>query len=576
MAALDNVNFAGWLIKATWQASLVVLLVLLIQWALRRQLPPRWRYFLWVVVLLRLALPISPPSSLSIYNWVNLSPPTLGAVPNPGSSASTFDAHGLSLQTALIPAADPSTVRLLVFIWLAGALLLFGKIVLSYIFFSRCVAQIRPVTHSGLLNLLEDCKELMNVRTPVTLLETDSVQSPALLGLLRPRILLPSGLVSEFKREEIRFIFLHELAHLKRNDIAAGWVMTVLHLLHWFNPVLWVAFARMRFDRELACDSLVLRYAGEGARSAYAKTIIKLIELYGTDLKLAGRVGFLETTSLLKERIRFILGVNRNGSRPWGYVPAFVLLSLLALTDAEYKEPDLLVAEAFSVPFRDRSTQLASQDLSSSSLRPTSEAAPFYEELARHGKWVDINGSDLVWKPVVSLLDPAWRPFVHGGKWLYTEEGWYWHSAYDWGWAVFHYGRWFQHDDHGWVWQPGVDWSPAWVEWRETDREAGWRPLPSDRAVRNAPPPEFFWVCKSHFTCEKLPVAEVFPLARALVNSRAMWPSPPQTSSQLRPLRILTSESPHTRSEIDGTRHVVTVRRLPAGNIAGLGTAASP
>ena len=102
----------------------------------------------------------------------------------------------------------------------------------------------------------------------------------------------------------------------------------------------------------------------------------------------------------------------------------------------------------------------------------------FYDTLSPYGTWVDIEGYGRCWRPTVVAANPGWRPYVHGGRWVWTDSGWYWYSDYSWGWAPFHYGRWFSHPGWGWCWMPGGVWGPAWVSWSYTDSYCGWAPLP--------------------------------------------------------------------------------------------------
>ena len=102
----------------------------------------------------------------------------------------------------------------------------------------------------------------------------------------------------------------------------------------------------------------------------------------------------------------------------------------------------------------------------------------FYEALSPYGTWVYVDGYGYCWQPSVVILQPGWRPYCHGGRWIYTDYGWYWHSDYTWGWATFHYGRWFLHPRWGWCWWPDTVWAPAWVTWRYHPGYCGWAPLP--------------------------------------------------------------------------------------------------
>jgi hypothetical protein len=98
----------------------------------------------------------------------------------------------------------------------------------------------------------------------------------------------------------------------------------------------------------------------------------------------------------------------------------------------------------------------------------------FYSSLDPYGEWITIGHGVYGWRPVHAA--PAWRPYSHG-RWIWTDDGWYWASDEPWAWAVYHYGRWHYDDYYGWVWIPGSEWAPAWVEWRYGPSCVGWAPL---------------------------------------------------------------------------------------------------
>lgn len=102
----------------------------------------------------------------------------------------------------------------------------------------------------------------------------------------------------------------------------------------------------------------------------------------------------------------------------------------------------------------------------------------FYNDLAPYGTWVEVAGYGRCWRPTVAIHNRSWRPYADGGRWVWTDHGWYWYSDYSWGWAPFHYGRWNHHASYGWCWVPDVHWGPAWVSWRTYDSYCAWAPLP--------------------------------------------------------------------------------------------------
>lgn len=141
-------------------------------------------------------------------------------------------------------------------VWLVGALialLAFGS------------QQVRFQRRLGKLQSLGD---------GVQHLASESFVGPLLIGLLRPKIVLPADFFSRYNALEQTLILAHERVHLRRHDSAANLLTTLFQILFWFNPLVHVAAGRLRFDQELACDAAVLRQH-PGSRSSYAGAILK-------------------------------------------------------------------------------------------------------------------------------------------------------------------------------------------------------------------------------------------------------------------------------------------------------------
>jgi beta-lactamase regulating signal transducer with metallopeptidase domain len=328
-----------WLFRASWQAAVVIVLVLALQWAFGRRLSPRWRYAMWLLVVVRLALPWTFPSPVSVFNLVGFprhSAPTIQDVEVvEGQDPTTIESGTATSEVSEsnVPAERHFDLSVLFWIWAAGAVTLAAYLTYNQYRISRKVTYRRPLIDVRVMNLLEDCKQLMGLRVPVTLVETGDGGSPALFGFLRPRLLLPAGLTHSFSEEELRHVFLHELSHIKRKDIMVGWLMTALQILHWFNPLVWVAFHRMRVDRELACDAMALSYAKEPR--PYGQTIIKLLEGFGCSAWGPSLAGALEDRNQMKERIRMIANFTKTNRWPAPTMIILAALGVVALTDAQ-------------------------------------------------------------------------------------------------------------------------------------------------------------------------------------------------------------------------------------------------
>ncbi len=329
-------GFFAWLWRASWQASVIILLVLLAQWLLGRRLTPRWRHGLWLLVVLRLALPYSVQSPLSLFQWVK---PHLGAITTAGPPQSASPPQAVPEEETVVASTPPGFLTKAVqgswlrWVWLAGTVALPSYLLIHGYWLGRKVRRQRPVTDSAVLNLLEDCKQEMGVHTPLMLVETPVVASPSLFGFIRPRLLLPAGLTRSFSFEELRYVFLHELGHVKRADIPTNWLMTAALIVHWFNPLVWYAFSRMRGDQELACDALALGQAREAENRPYGQTMIKLLEGFSRPAVVPGLVGILEDKHQMKRRISMIAKFRKTNRWPVLAASASAVLALITLTD---------------------------------------------------------------------------------------------------------------------------------------------------------------------------------------------------------------------------------------------------
>ena len=248
-------------------------------------------------------------------------------------------------------------------VWLAGVLGMLGYIGLSNCLFGREVKHKRPVREGPVLDILERCKRAMGVHTILPVVISAKVKSPVLFGFVRPRLLLPVGLMGTLSRRQMHYVFMHELAHLKRFDIGIGWLMALLQALHWYNPLIWWAFSRMRSDRELACDSLALSRMEGGEAQHYGRTIVRLLEYFSWGQRLPNMAGILENGTLVRRRIIMIAQGQKNSKvqMVWA-VGIMLVLAGVVLTDAQgqLKEPAvkplLTSAESGSEGPRERST----------------------------------------------------------------------------------------------------------------------------------------------------------------------------------------------------------------------------
>jgi beta-lactamase regulating signal transducer with metallopeptidase domain len=314
-----------WVVSTTVRASLVAVAIMAIQMLLRPWLPANWRHPLWIPLLLVMVLPFVPELPVHLIparhvDAVNADPMVIG------TAGTTTGVHE---EVAMTVAPAPQKTALLPILWLAGVLVTMTAGITGY---RRKLQAIRTHAVSPDPNLQAEIEEARKAaglaRTPLVWLSRE-VESPAVSGLLRPVLLLPAEFSATFTTTESRLILLHEFSHIKRHDLAQNWLLFALQALHWFNPVIWFAFARVRMDRETACDARVLALEKEDRRSDYGHALLKMQDLPAASGLRLGFLGILENVSGLRTRISDISRYRR--SHPAWQVVGCLLVAVIAL-----------------------------------------------------------------------------------------------------------------------------------------------------------------------------------------------------------------------------------------------------
>ena len=247
------------LLNLSISASWLVLAVLVLRLVSKRS--PKWmNVLLWGIVALRLMLPFSIESALSLIpSAETLSPEVVRFDPAPTiTSGVEFidNAVNPSLSESFAAAPLASVNPLYVWTYLAGWVWLIG---LGAMLLYALVSYLR---------LRRRVSVSLCVRENIYL--CDAISSPFILGVVKPRIYLPSGL-DEVQRQNV---LSHERAHLARRDHWWKPLGFALLAVYWFNPVLWLAYALLCRDIELACDERVIRTMDESAVKTYSTVLL--------------------------------------------------------------------------------------------------------------------------------------------------------------------------------------------------------------------------------------------------------------------------------------------------------------
>lgn len=231
---MTSAELAGLLAQATLGASAAIVLVFLLRAPLRRGFGAAAAYALWLLV---------PAASLA--PWLPL-PPALPA-------EALLAPVSAGMEASLAPVRrDGSELAAWLAAWATGALALL---------LVQAARQWRFRRRLGVLTARSDGAFAA------------AVDGPAVLGLLRPRILVPRDFDQRFTEHERALVLAHERVHIRRGDVPATALATLLQCLFWFNPLAHLALARFRRDQELACDAAVVA-RHPAARRDYARAML--------------------------------------------------------------------------------------------------------------------------------------------------------------------------------------------------------------------------------------------------------------------------------------------------------------
>ena len=370
--------WAAWITTATIEALIVLLIVATIWFFIRGRVAPQVGVWLFLLVPLKLLIPIPVPAPALIADWTPASvvakltsPQTPEPEPTPPfSEPETFaqpqtverlvatneavlpevaisqtDVAALlftettdmaNLAAASNPTATSSSslnlTTILMFAWAATVGFLGLSFLLREIRFRRRLRSAAHLTNQHLKFDFQTLCKSAGVRRPVRLLRSEAVTAPAVHGILRPSIILPTSALEQLSPAQLRWAVLHELAHIRRHDLALILLQRVVSWLFFFHPAIWISNRIVHQQREFACDDWailqsessehdsrstvageaflqILRSASERSRSDVALSVLglgprkscqqRLQRMLDMNRRIKGRIGWISSCGLL-------------------------------------------------------------------------------------------------------------------------------------------------------------------------------------------------------------------------------------------------------------------------------------
>ena len=296
-----------WLLNMSITASIVGAIVLLLR-AIPK-LPRRVTVYLWAIPFLRMTLPVAVNGKYGLMTLLaRFATKTVTLYEQDGAAISVT--NFIRAADSYFPIVyqvdrlhDVFAVSLVIWAAVAGLLLL--AVALLY---GKAMASVRHAK-----------------RRQDNLYVSDTVTSPAVFGIVRPKIVIPSSLETD---EKLRYILLHEQAHIRRRDNLWRMLALIITVLHWFNPLAWLFFKCFLSDLETACDERVLSSLSPAEHKAYALALINSVEVTSPVTSAFGGAG-------LRARVNRILSFKKiTAASALAFAGMVAVIAYMLLTNA--------------------------------------------------------------------------------------------------------------------------------------------------------------------------------------------------------------------------------------------------
>ena len=271
------------LIKMSAAGAVMIAMTVVLRAFMIHKFPKKVFLLLWGVVFLRLALPFSVPWDYSVYSLLGNGgmqwqrpeaemetgerlPEIM--VPRPAEvlgTAGTEQKQGMQGSVGNLSGWE--------IIWLSGMVLCALFFSMAYLYWYKKFRTSIPADNEFVAGWLKSHRR----KRPVQVRQSDRISAPLTYGILRPVILLPKGIGWENERQ-LECVLLHEYVHICHYDMILKLGAAAVLCVHWFNPLVWLAYVLFSRDIELACDESVVRRLGESAKAVYAGTLIWMEE----------------------------------------------------------------------------------------------------------------------------------------------------------------------------------------------------------------------------------------------------------------------------------------------------------
>lgn len=314
-----------------------IFLVFIMKRMLQRKTEVKWQYNIDVLCLVMFMIPFIPNQFLIKSSFFKM-PLSLNTFDKAMNSKVNDIYHGISsfvternwMQDYSLSVNRTFSVdfySVLLTIWVVGIILFSIITIFSYCKIKLLKSSMIKISDEEIITLFTKYKQRAGLKKNIVLGESPLIQSPMVTGLWRVYIILPSKCINRLSKQEIGYILLHEIIHVKRMDIMINYIIIFLQIINWFNPCLYLFLKELRNDREFACDAAVLDILDGKCYIEYGKTIINFVEMISNTSPFYATANMGGNIKHIKKRIEKIVEYSNKTCKPKSFGIIIFLIS---------------------------------------------------------------------------------------------------------------------------------------------------------------------------------------------------------------------------------------------------------
>jgi Antirepressor regulating drug resistance, predicted signal transduction N-terminal membrane component len=333
--------------------SIIAIATLVLKGIFKNKLSARFHYYIWFLLLFKLLVPMNYQSQLNPINYFNIQSQgyNISSITNDTISKNlnfnldpsivNQSSRGISTKNATVSESSLGfNMKTAALIWIIGIGLFLLYVVIVNVIILINIKRSNHCKRGDIRKILKESKEKLNVKSNITIIYDKYLKSPYVYGIISPKIVISEDILNKLEKEELKYVFLHEVTHIKRKDLIVNVFIIMLQAIYWFNPVIWYSLYRFKQDCEVACDATALKTLNAYEAREYGQTIINMIKINTRSKILLGTLGFANKYS--KRRIIMITLFNKRSTlrTAIGIITAFTLIFMVGCSSLNKPSKD--------------------------------------------------------------------------------------------------------------------------------------------------------------------------------------------------------------------------------------------